>query len=90
MFENCERIRGTAELIISVSLHDWSQRDILHLLGYVYARIKREAIEHDEEKEFVKYWDKLVKHELEDINHANPIEPKEFDNSYDFRKDIKS
>ena len=88
MCERCDHIRHTADLIAGISLINWPERDVLQLLAYVYAQIKRHAIDENDVEAFEDYWKALVERELKQINHANPIEPKKFDEKFDFRSMI--
>jgi len=90
--KHCDQIRQAGDLIIRVTFSTWSQADIAHCLAYIMARIRRSCINEygygcEEEKEFVKWFNKLSDDELRYMNELMPIEPV-IDENYDVRKEI--
>ena len=88
MCEHSNTIRYTAEMVLRISFQHWEQADILQAISVMYALIARSAIDHGEEKQFKEYWNKLITREINNINELNPIEPKQFDETYDFIKEF--
>ena len=88
MCEHCDTIRQAAETVLFVSFQYWNRNDTLHAISVMYALFARSAIDNGWEKEFKEHWNKLIDEEINNINELNPIEPKQFDETYDFRKEF--
>lgn len=72
---HCQNIRTTGEVWIA------------------YARIRFHGLKEEGEttaNEFVDYFNNMCDLEFKELQYANPIEPKSFDEAYDFRAQMKN
>ena len=89
MCERCQAIRQHAAMLAQFGLGPFSNNDALHCVAVMYALAKRNAIDNNVSEEgFNNFWNELTTEELQNINELNPMEPKTFDEGYDFRTQL--
>lgn len=76
-------------MLVAAIFAGWRLKDIANVIAIIHAFLKHNAMEYDEGKIFDDYWTELCKIELENVNELNPIEPKKFNNAFDFRAHMK-
>jgi hypothetical protein len=91
---HCVIIRTTAEHWIA-ALHSvgWPMKDVAQLCAYIHARIRFYGLKQEGEataNEFLDFFNKMCDIEFQELHHANPLEPKSFDETYDFRQQMKN
>lgn len=90
---HCKQIRAAAEIVLRVTLLDWELGDIAHLAAYYHARIRFQArMQNNEayEQEFLDFFNNMCESELQQMHLVSPLEPKSFDEEYDFRAHMKN
>jgi len=74
-----------------IHMMQWSMQDIAQLCAYIHARIRFEGRKINEpEKGFLDFFNQICDSEFQELHHANPLEPKSFDEAYDFRTQMKN
>lgn len=91
---HCENIKQTAEgFLLALHMIQWPMKDVAQLIAYIHARIKFHGMQNETEAEvqqFVDFFNRMCEVQLQDLQFANPIEPKSFDEGYDFRAQMKN
>ena len=92
MCDKCNQtVRETAYLLFSLTFKNWASENVLHCLATMYASMQRDCMEYGgNASDLEALWKVLVDKEFKAINHTNPIEPKQFEADYDFRKHFNS
>lgn len=88
--EHCEQIRLQAYILVSLTFQNQSIPDVMQTLAVIYSGMKYQYIEKGREQEFNDMWNDMTKLEFEQIALRNPMEPKKFDDGFDFRQHIKT
>ena len=89
---HCANIRTVAEgFVQALILMQWEVKDLVRLCAYLHAKVRFKGLQINEaeEKDFLDYFNNLCDIEFQEMHHANPIEPKSFDETYDFRTQMK-
>ena len=89
MCKRCDQIRAITDMVTTYTFMTFSQGDVMLVIAYMYAQLQRSAIDSGQEDNFKRMFNDIAKEELELLNHSNPIEPKKFDESFDFRSHLK-
>ena len=91
--QHCENIRQTAEgFVQALILMQWQVKDLVHLCAYLHAKVRFKGLQinEEEEKDFLDFFNHMCDLEFKELHHANPLEPKTFDEFYDFRTQMKN
>lgn len=84
-----KQVRTAAAFLFQFTFIKWSYYRVLQCLAVMHSAMRRDAAESGEEELFDATWKQLIIKETNSINLSNPIEPKVFDEKFDFRMHIK-